>query len=410
MTHSPATRSTRWDLLLPAVALAVATLLVALAALAGYAFRDREALALDGRIFGLAHRVELALREQGEGEAERILEEVLRAAGPEVRGVAVQDVDGVTRARSGDTDPRLPVRRVDIFVGPQGARPGPGPRGSGPRGSGPRGQRGRRTVVVHLDPRAASPPLSVRYLPHASVAVGLGLVVLAVLGGRLLVRQRREAAMEARTRRLEALGLAGAGLAHQLRNPLATIKGSCQLLEERLADPHLAERLRATVAQADRMDRMLATLLDFARPPQPEPRSLALGEVLGELERRHAALRVVGGKGLVVRADPEHVLQILENLAANALAAAPDDDAVEIAATRAGEVVEVRVRDRGPGPGDDPERLFQPYVTTRADGTGLGLPIARALAEANGGTLFLHEREGGGCAAVLTLPADGSAS
>ena len=62
------------------------------------------------------------------------------------------------------------------------------------------------------------------------------------------------------------------------------------------------------------------------------------------------------------------------------------------------------VRDRGVGPGEDPEHLFEPYVSGRASGTGLGLPIARTLAEANGGTLRLSERAGGGCEAALTLP------
>ena len=64
--------------------------------------------------------------------------------------------------------------------------------------------------------------------------------------------------------------------------------------------------------------------------------------------------------------------------------------------------------DRGPGPGEDPEKLFEPYVTRRTDGTGLGLPIARALAEAGEGTLHLETGASGGCVAVLRLPAAGS--
>ena len=252
--------------------------------------------------------------------------------------------------------------------------------------------------------------MSVRVLPVGAVGVGLALFAFAALGGRLLVRQRREAAAAARSHRLEALGRAGAGLAHQLRNPLATIKGSCQLLQERLTDPGLAERVQATIVQADRMDRMLGTLLDFARPPRPEPRNTPLGPTLHEVERRHPGTRIVGRVDLEVRVDPEHLLQILENLIANACALGAAGEPVEVSAVRAGTRIEVRVADRGPGPGDDPEHLFQPYTTNRVDGTGLGLPIARALAEVNNGTLILGARPGGGSIAVLTLPpAEGTA-
>ena len=79
-------------------------------------------------------------------------------------------------------------------------------------------------------------------------------------------------------------------------------------------------------------------------------------------------------------------------------------------ATAVDDGVRIAVVDRGPGPGAAPERHFEPYVTARADGTGLGLPIARTLAEANGGSLTLHEAPGGGCEAVLLLPASGAAS
>jgi len=385
--------SPRWSLVLPAVALVVGVLLTALASLAGYAFGEREALALDGRILGLVHDAELEIRKQGEAKAPEILEALWDTARNEVRGIALVSPDGVRTGQVGAQDESLPVRRVVIFVGPQ--------RDQVPR----RGQRrGWRTMEVYLDPAAGAAPASIRYLPLAAALVAIGLVALAVLGGRLLERERRHAAAAARGRRLEALGRAGAGLAHQLRTPLATIKGSCQLLEERLEDAAAKERAAAAVSQADRMDRMLATLLDYARPPAPEPRPVALAAALADLQKQHANLRIEAVGDTTVCADPEHLLQMLENLVGNATAHSPDGGLVEVSSRRRGQVIELRVSDRGPGPGDDPEKLFEPYVTSRTDGTGLGLPIARALAEAAGGTLHLEQRDGGGCVAVLTLP------
>ena len=105
----------------------------------------------------------------------------------------------------------------------------------------------------------------------------------------------------------------------------------------------------------------------------------------------------------VVSADPEHLAQIIENLVDNAEAFSPTGGGVDIAACLKHDRLEIVIADRGPGPGLEPEELFQPYVTTRADGTGLGLTIARTLAEANSGDVTLRPRDGGGCEAVLTV-------
>ena len=236
--------------------------------------------------------------------------------------------------------------------------------------------------------------------------MGLGLLGLATLGGRLLVRQRIAAEDEARRRRLEALGQAGAGLAHQLRNPLATVKGSCQLVREEVPEGWVRTRLDAAVAESARMERLLGRLLDFARPPEPQVEPVAVLELLTEAALRDPRLRVkAGAPGPTALVDPEHLHEVLANLVDNALAAAPAGEPVELDASSRGGEVTVVVADRGPGPGDDPESLFQPYLSRRADGTGLGLPIARSFAEANGGRLHLRARPGGGCEAVLTLPA-----
>lgn len=398
-------RNYRWDAFLPTAAAIVAVLLIGLASLAGYAFKQREAFALDGRVLGLAHRIESYLRDADQGAEQDLLETLRLEIQRPILGLSLRDGEGRILAEVGSTDPPLSPRRIDLFVGPTG-----GPRGrqratESTRTPGQQhGRRGRRTLDVFLRPGAASPPLPIRLLLPASIGVGLGLIALAVLGGRLLVRQRHEAEVEADRRRLEALGRAGAGLAHQLRNPLATIKGSAQLLRERIDDVEPRKRAQAIVTQADRMDRMLSTLLDFARPPEPEAATVDLVTSLSVLANGTPQVQCDSAESIQAQVDPDHLDHIMENLVSNALSHSPEDSAIEISVRSIGDTVEVNVSDRGPGPGDDPEELFQPYVTHRPDGAGLGLTIARTLAEANGGSLTLIARQGGGTTAILVLP------
>lgn len=398
----------RWDLLLPLIAAGIAGLMVALAFLSLYAFRQRETLALDGRIFGLAHDAELSLRESGRETPGKVLEEILAKGRPEVLGLVLSDPNDTVLATAGSEANELGSRTVDLFVGP-GFRGGSGPPGPPPerwtRGqtAGPRG-RGRLVLEFILDPSAGSPPWVIRLLLPAAIAVSVGLIGLAILGGRLLQRQQYEAAREAQRRRLEALARAGAGLAHQLRTPLATIKGSCQLMSEQLEQSPQRARIQTAIGQAERMERMLGMLLDFARPPAPQPQPTEIRALIQDVAGHRSRVRWGRIDTAVVNADPEHLAQIIDNLVDNAEAFSPSGEQVEIAATLQHDRIEIIVADRGPGPGPDPEELFQPYVTTRADGTGLGLAIARTLAEANDGNVILRFREGDGCEAVLTLP------
>jgi signal transduction histidine kinase len=433
------TRALRWDLVLPLAALAVAAALVVLGAATLSARSERRALALEGRLVRAAHRVEVALREATPEESEAILARQVEDSGGLLRGLALSAPDGRVLAEVGSRGP-TPAGgadepagpgglaepgslEVDLFLGPgwHGRAAEGGGRGPGSRTRGPGMGRGRR--VLHLVPSAAAlrPPWSERLLLPVVGIAATALVVLSLLGGRLLVRRQREIVLEAERHRLEGLARAGAGLAHQLRTPLATIKGTSQLLleEDEEADHDRTDRIRRMVTQAERMERLLGDLLDYARPPGAEPRSVAVAGIAREVAALDRRVEVQVDPGLAVVADPEHLRQILANLVENALSAGaprphgPDDPAgpppapVEITARPgrpAGTAVEIAVADRGPGPGGDPERLFEPYVTSRPDGTGLGLPIARALARANGGEVTLAARPGGGTVATLRLP------
>jgi signal transduction histidine kinase len=409
-------RVVRWDLLLPAVAILVALGLIALAVTASDALAERQHLVTEGRLLRIAHGLERDLRSEGPEGAEALLRAALEREAGFVRGLRLLRPGGsveVEVGEPGQPGTGSPVRRVELFVGPAWHL---GPRGfsAGERTRGLGG--GRRPLEIVLEPDTLTPPTVSRLLTPVAVAVALAVVALAVLGGRLLIRRQEQDRRAAERRRLEGLARAGAGLAHQLRTPLATLKGSCQLLlegaETDRSVPERRRRLETMLEQSVRMDRLLARLLDFARPPEPELQTVelrvALPEILIGMEGlgtdldERVDLDVPGG--LRVRVDPEHLALMVENLLSNALAFSPEGAPIRVEAEEvSGDRAELRIRNAGPGPGDDPERWFEPYVTTRADGSGLGLPISRALAEANGGRLTLAPANGEGSVARLVL-------
>jgi signal transduction histidine kinase len=242
----------------------------------------------------------------------------------------------------------------------------------------------------------------------------LGLLLLAVLLFVADRRSRRLARDLEQQRALAAMGEMAAVLAHEIRTPLAVLKGHAQLLLEG-ADPALVERLGPVVSQAARLERLVNALLDFARPRPLRPAPASLAAVVDQacdlvapdaLERSVAVIR--DAAPLTVQADADQLLQVLVNLLLNAIQASPAGSPITVRVTGRGRQAQVDVVDSGPGvPPELGDDIFKPFVTTRAKGNGLGLAIARRIAEAHGGTLVASREPGRGARFVLTLPVEG---
>jgi two-component system, NtrC family, sensor histidine kinase HydH len=219
-----------------------------------------------------------------------------------------------------------------------------------------------------------------------------------------------------RADQLVAVGQMAAGVAHELRNPLTSIKMLVQANREEAEARGLpAEDLQIIEQEIRRMERCLQTFLDFARPPQPERHPVSLAALVermfilveGRARKQHVTLHFTPRTTpVIVEADADQMQQLLVNLALNALDAMPQGGSLDVSlgAPVHGQV-ELRVHDTGPGiaPALLP-RLFEPFVSSKETGLGLGLVVSRRIAESHGGNLWVTNPPHGGACFVLHLP------
>jgi signal transduction histidine kinase len=265
----------------------------------------------------------------------------------------------------------------------------------------------------------------------AGISLFALLIALTVVFGGLLgaiIRHRLDRAWQAATasqaaladtlreRNAELVGLAGA-IAHELKNPLAAISGLSVLLARKAAPgSREAEQLDVLVGEAKRMGRVLEEFLNFSRPLSdiavtPTSLTALLRDVVaiheGLAERAGVKVRLAAPADVVLACDPRKVRQVVTNLLQNALEASPAGGTITVSLEpEPGGGAHVSVDDAGSGlaPGLA-EQVFRPGVTTKGGGSGLGLTVARSIAEQHGGGVALSARPGGGCRATLTLPA-----
>lgn len=280
----------------------------------------------------------------------------------------------------------------------------------------------RRLLVLEAGQAFVALPAQLRATAWAAGATAFGLSALCAL---LIFAALRSATREQRLRqeaeRGELLRELAAMVAHELRNPLGTIRAGAELLREQAANPDLVADI---LAEVTRLSTLATQFLQFSRDPPLSVAPIDLGALCDELcarlrrEYPHAAgLRICreGDESVPLAGDADRLRQVLYNLAQNAVQAMKECGELHISACRGkGGGVEVRVRDTGPGVSSEAKQaLFVPFRTTKPSGTGLGLLISRRIVEKHGGSLSLldtpveNESEpaaGPGACFVVRLP------
>jgi signal transduction histidine kinase len=253
-----------------------------------------------------------------------------------------------------------------------------------------------------------------------SEEVGWMQVIANILSARLerkWLRQGENDKQLLRAEQMMAVGQVAAGVAHELRNPLTSIKGLIQVNLRELGDRGLPiGDLEVIEHEIRRMEKTLQTFLDFARPPKPERR---LQDIAAIVER---VMAVVGGRArkqtvllrflqpespATAEVDGDQLQQLLLNLILNALDAMPHGGTIEIELRSPLDgFLEIYVRDTGPGiaPHIVP-KVFETFVSSKETGVGLGLPLSRRIAEDHGGTLTAYNLPDAGACFLLRLPA-----
>lgn len=218
-----------------------------------------------------------------------------------------------------------------------------------------------------------------------------------------------------RAEQLAAVGRLAAGVAHEIRNPLTSIKMLVQTGREETAAGGLpADDLTVIELEIRRIERSLQTFLDFARPPKLQRAQLDLGPLVehvlsvirGRAVKQNVEVFFDRPQGsMVVEADADQLRQVLVNLVLNALDAMAQGGRMEIRLRPAHDAVELSVSDTGPGiAAAILPRLFEPFVSDKETGLGLGLSVSKRIVEEHGGSLRGMNRHEGGACFVLTLP------
>jgi len=288
------------------------------------------------------------------------------------------------------------------------------------------GRRGRLAVGL------ASPSLSTQVeelskrMSSRALRLSLfGTSLLALLAAYIVYLNDRTRDLELKLekeRRLAYVGTIAAGMAHEIRNPLSSVKMNIQMIEDRLSEfgekesDYLVNKVSRIHSETVRLEESVNNFLMFARPKPLERVWANLNEAIDHivdfLEPACASngVRIVrdySGDLPQVYIDPDQFGQAIENIVRNAHQAIGKDGSIEIYTGRHERHVEIRISDDGPGvPADVREKMFEIFFTTKEGGTGLGLTIVKQIVEAHGGTVTFDTIPGRGTTFTIRLPID----
>lgn len=339
---------------------------------------------------------------------------------------------------SGELGPPTPdpievggIVRMQVPVGPPRPPPGSAPGGAGkafgpgigppPPGVGD-GPGHPLDLVIEFEPTMAA---AVQDRARRDLGIGLigaaGLLLVAAVVSALSVRAEQTEQRLVEQRHLAALGEMSAVLAHELKNPLASLKGHAQLLHEQLPEGRPRTKAQRVIDEAVRLQDLIGSLLAFVRSGRIErattsPAAL-VHRVVERVEVRHAGasappqIEVLDDDAPPTWSmDETRLEQVVANLVDNAIEASAGGDPdhrvpVQITVEQVGAELRIAVRDHGPGIVPEiRDDLFAPFKTTKTRGVGLGLAVARRIVEAHGGRIAAEDVEGDGAQIAVTIP------
>jgi Signal transduction histidine kinase len=221
--------------------------------------------------------------------------------------------------------------------------------------------------------------------------------------------------------RLSAAGQLAASLAHEIRNPLASISGAAGILQRRTAPPeYLQDSLEIIQKESQRLNKLLTGFLNFAKPRSPRLQRTDLDDLMHSVlslvshtaeMNRNTFLHTSSPNGVEIDCDPEQLKQVLLNLVINAIEASPAGSEIFLRTFAQNNMTAIEIEDNGTGiPADAVDRIFDPFFTTKPKGTGLGLAISSMIVSQHGGTLSFQGNSRGGTTFRIELPSNQEAA
>jgi two-component system sensor histidine kinase PilS (NtrC family) len=273
----------------------------------------------------------------------------------------------------------------------------------------------RRVQIAHVTADGTERVLGVSLSPLVDAE---GQPLGRIVNFQDLTELRRMEEAMTRSERLAAIGRLAAGIAHEIRNPLAAISGSIELLSQTAssggADNDSRELMTIVVREVERLNGLISDLLEFARPRRPDPQRLDFGATLQEMLRvfendKHLAgarVDLRAGEPVLVDADAGQLRQLVWNLLRNAAEASPAGAPISVeVAAEPPEWARLTVRDRGSGISAEARaRIFEPFFSTKDRGTGLGLATVHRIVEEHHGSIAVDLPTDGGTAMTIRLP------
>ncbi len=210
-----------------------------------------------------------------------------------------------------------------------------------------------------------------------------------------------------------AIGELSANIAHEIRNPLASLKSSVEMLREDATPFEKKDTLMSiAISEMDRLNRIISGFLTYSRPSSLDVQDCDLRSILdrtldllGNRQSQGVTILKNYSGPLEIKADPLKLEQVFLNLGLNALESMPQGGSLEVSASGQDDNVEITFTDTGVGiPVDEHEKVFYPFFTTKAEGTGLGLSIAHRIIEDHNGRITLNSNPRGGATFSILIP------